>query len=84
MDKVERGKKYICIACMSKFYGLNKDIVICPKCGKEQGIKKIPPLKVDIQLNVADNKTVNKVEILEEEVNFDDLDSIVNSEDNES
>ena len=28
-----RGKKRICASCQAKFYDLNKDPVICPKCG---------------------------------------------------
>ena len=28
-----RGKKRICASCRAKFYDLNKDPIICPKCG---------------------------------------------------
>ena len=28
-----RGKKRICASCGTKFYDLNKDPIICPKCG---------------------------------------------------
>ena len=33
MAKVELGQKRICISCASKFYDLNKEPIICPKCG---------------------------------------------------
>ena len=80
MDKVERGKKYICIACMSKFYGLNKDIVICPKCGKEQTIEKTISQKVENTLNVGNKEKIVEDNNLEEEVSFDDVDKDITSE----
>jgi uncharacterized protein (TIGR02300 family) len=30
----ERGAKRLCGSCGAKFYDLNKDPVICPKCGE--------------------------------------------------
>jgi len=31
--KVELGQKRVCTSCAAKFYDLNKDPIICPKCG---------------------------------------------------
>jgi uncharacterized protein (TIGR02300 family) len=31
--KPELGSKRQCLSCASKFYDLNKDPIICPKCG---------------------------------------------------
>lgn len=33
MAKPELGTKRICAACGAKFYDLNRDPIICPKCG---------------------------------------------------
>ena len=33
MAKPELGSKRQCLSCASKFYDLNKDPIICPKCG---------------------------------------------------
>jgi uncharacterized protein (TIGR02300 family) len=31
--KAELGQKRVCTSCAAKFYDLNKDPIICPKCG---------------------------------------------------
>jgi len=36
MAKPELGSKRICVACSARFYDLNKQPVICPKCSSEQ------------------------------------------------
>ena len=33
MAKPELGSKRQCLSCASKFYDLNKDPIVCPKCG---------------------------------------------------
>ena len=33
MTKAELGQKRVCMSCAAKFYDLNKDPIICPKCG---------------------------------------------------
>ena len=36
MAKPELGNKRVCVACSTRFYDLNKQPVICPKCSTEQ------------------------------------------------
>jgi uncharacterized protein (TIGR02300 family) len=36
MAKPELGNKRVCVACSTRFYDLNKQPVICPKCNTEQ------------------------------------------------
>ena len=36
MAKPELGNKRICVACSTRFYDLNKQPAICPKCSTEQ------------------------------------------------
>ncbi|MCF4097214.1 TIGR02300 family protein [Maritalea mediterranea] len=35
MAKTDRGTKRQCLSCATKFYDLNRDPIICPKCGAE-------------------------------------------------
>lgn len=41
MVKPELGTKRICESCSSKFYDLNRDPIICPKCGTQFVIVEI-------------------------------------------
>jgi uncharacterized protein (TIGR02300 family) len=36
MAKPELGNKRICVACSARFYDLNRQPVVCPKCSTEQ------------------------------------------------
>ena len=36
MAKPELGGKRVCVACSTRFYDLNKQPAICPKCSTEQ------------------------------------------------
>ena len=36
MAKPELGNKRVCVACSTRFFDLNKQPVICPKCSTEQ------------------------------------------------
>ena len=70
MNKNVRGKKRICLYCTNKFYDLNKSIITCPKCKKEQLIKKV---ETKISESILKTKIKEKVDIddsLEEDVNF--------------
>lgn len=44
MSKAELGNKRLCNSCNTKFYDLNKEVPICPKCGTEYIIKVKPRL----------------------------------------
>ena len=43
MTKPNLGKKRTCLSCEARFFDLNKNPAICPKCGEEY---KIPVTKV--------------------------------------
>lgn len=57
MAKEEWGSKHICPDCNTKFYDLQRDPVLCPKCGK---------------LIVIDNTDSTKPPVEEERVLADD------------
>ena len=42
MAKPELGSKHKCQNCGTKFFDLNKDPVVCPKCGEVQTVTAMP------------------------------------------
>ena len=42
MAKPELGSKHKCQNCGTKFFDLNKDPVVCPKCGEVQTVAAAP------------------------------------------
>lgn len=44
MAQPELGSKRVCVSCGARFYDLNKEPAVCPKCGTEQPAE-IPRLK---------------------------------------
>ena len=44
MSKVELGNKHLCVSCNTKFYDLQKEVPVCPKCNEEIIIKVKPRL----------------------------------------
>ena len=40
--KARRGQKWTCFDCETKFYDLNSDPPVCPKCGTDQN--SAPPV----------------------------------------
>jgi hypothetical protein len=36
---MKHGVKHTCFKCGCKFYDLNKDPIVCPKCGEDQADK---------------------------------------------
>ena len=88
MAKTELGNKHQCNSCNTKFYDLQKEVPICPKCGEEI-IMKIkprlgrPPLNKKPKIKVEQTKKVSK-ELLVKEDNDeldDELDDLVSIED---
>ena len=44
MSKVELGNKHLCVSCNTKFYDLQKEVPVCPKCNEEIVVKVKPRL----------------------------------------
>ena len=58
MVKAELGQKRVCTSCAAKFYDLNKDPIICPKCGTVfDAAAAVKPRRVRA---VADEKPTKK------------------------
>jgi uncharacterized protein (TIGR02300 family) len=43
MAKPELGSKRVCVACVTKFYDLQRSPAVCPKCGTEQPVEQPRP-----------------------------------------
>jgi len=56
------GKKHTCYNCGTKFYDLNKEQVICPKCGADQNSK--PALKQKLRISLK----YSEFEVAEDEI----------------
>ncbi|HIK86904.1 MAG TPA: TIGR02300 family protein, partial [Alphaproteobacteria bacterium] len=88
MAKTELGNKHQCNSCNTKFYDLQKEVPICPKCGEEIIIKikprlGRPPLNKKPEIKVKQTKKVSK-ELLVKEDNDEldeELDDLVSMED---
>ena len=74
MGKIERGIKRICQECGALYYDLEKDPIICPKCGAEFDPEAILKSRRTRPL-VPDNKENQKAED-EETDNSEDLDEV--------
>ena len=69
MAKPELGMKRLCLSCGAKFYDLNRDPILCPKCGAQfqvQMLRRAEPAKnVDVEEPVADAAAVDLVPLEE-------------------
>ena len=74
MGKIERGIKRICQECGALYYDLEKDPIICPKCGAEFDPEAILKSRRTRPL-VSDNQEKQKAEE-EETDDSEDLDEV--------
>ena len=88
MAKTELGNKHQCNSCNTKFYDLQKEVPICPKCGEEIIIKikprlGRPPLNKKPKIKVEKTKKVSKEPLVKEDNDEldDELDDLVSIED---
>ena len=89
MTKTELGNKHLCTSCNTKFYDLQKEVPICPKCGEEIILKVKrrlgrPPLNkiVNIPIVKKQEEKLLVEENIEKEDELDkELDNIVSIED---
>jgi len=84
MAKTELGNKHLCNSCNIKFYDLQKEVPICPKCGAEIIIivkprLGRPPLNKKPKIEVEQTKKMSKKLLVKED--NDELDDLVPIED---
>ena len=78
MDYNNRGKKHICKNCSTKFYDLNKEIIICPNCGA-----KIEDSKASVSSNEKVTQVTNKEEVEVDKILSGELDKDIGFEDDD-
>ena len=87
MAKAELGNKHLCNSCNTKFYDLQKEVPICPKCGEEIIIRikprlGRPPLNKKPNPETPKIKEVIKAPELEDEGDLDnEIENLVSLED---
>ena len=87
MAKAELGNKHLCNTCNTKFYDLQKEVPICPKCGEEIIIRikprlGRPPLNKKPNPETPKIKEVIKAPELEDEGDLDnEIEDLVSLED---
>ncbi|PJZ75510.1 FYDLN acid domain-containing protein [Leptospira neocaledonica] len=69
------GKKFTCHTCGTKFYDLNKEVKICPKCGADQN--KRPPSKSRVRPRVEEEEFPEENLDYDAEVGFEEEEGIV-------
>lgn len=84
LAKVDLGTKLTCLNCGARYYDLNKDPALCPKCGSENEPTKVFKVK-KIETNSKPEKDKASIEakddVIVAEID-DDLDSIDPEDDN--
>lgn len=68
MDKIQRGKKHLCVHCDIKFYDLGKLEAECPKCGKK------PEYNMGTKSILSTDASAPKSNLLHEEETHENLD----------
>jgi uncharacterized protein (TIGR02300 family) len=87
MAKAELGNKHLCNSCNTKFYDLQKEVPICPKCGEEIIIiikprLGRPPLNKKPNPEPPPVKEVIKAPVLEDDDGLDnEIEDLVSLED---
>ena len=79
MAKTELGNKHLCTSCNTKFYDLQKEVPICPKCGEEIILKVKrrlgrPPLNKKVNIEPIVKKQEEKLLVEENIEKEDELD----------
>ena len=84
MSKVELGNKHLCASCNTKFYDLQKEVPVCPKCGAEIIIKVKPRLgrpPLNKKPIIEPVKVKDKDDIEDDDDLDSDLENLVSIED---
>lgn len=86
-DKSKLGKRYTCFVpeCGAKFYDLNRQPALCPRCGKDQAENPNPDPREAILAKYRGNRKLRTDDTFdegeEEEEEVDDLDDDVDDDD---
>ena len=73
MAKPELGSKRQCLSCGTKFFDLNKDPILCPKCGAV--FQAVAPSRAAQRAAAADDEEETETEAGAELVTLEDADA---------
>ncbi|EMJ93414.1 TIGR02300 family protein [Leptospira alstonii] len=81
------GKKWTCHTCSTKFYDLNKEEKICPKCGADQNKRPVTRTRTVRPRVVEEEEIIDEETLVEdEEMEFTEepLEEALDEDDNEA
>ncbi len=64
------GKKWTCHTCSTKFYDLNKEEKICPKCGADQNKRPVARTRTVRPRVVEEEEIIDDEALVDEEMEF--------------
>ncbi|WP_078128926.1 TIGR02300 family protein [Leptospira alexanderi] len=64
------GKKWTCHTCSTKFYDLNKEEKICPKCGADQNKRPVTRTRTIRPRVVEEEEIIDDEVLVDEEMEF--------------
>lgn len=73
MAKAELGTKHTCVSCGTRFFDLNKEPAVCPKCATEQPVEA-PRLKRQAPLPEEIKKAPKPAPVDPDEVDVEAVD----------
>ena len=69
MAQSNLGTKRVCVSCSARFYDLNKNPAICPKCGAEQPVE-LPRVRRPVEV-IPESKPKTSDDALDNDVDLD-------------
>ena len=80
------GKKRTCQSCETRFFDLNKNPAICPKCGAKNKISVNKPRRTSLPELKAQDVNTTKTEGFSEDTNLEEIETKLadSNEDNET
>ena len=73
MNNDKWGVKRVCLQCATRFYDLNRSVIVCPNCGAEFDPEYMMKKKSKLSEGKEVVDTIDDVELIEED--DDDIDS---------
>lgn len=81
MAKPELGAKRQCQSCATKFYDMNRDPILCPKCGTVFQVTALSRIvaratEEEVDLKKDDPETISLTDVEEAEAKVDSIDPV--------
>ena len=73
MTKPNLGKKRTCLSCETRFFDLNKNPAICPKCGEKYKIPITKPKRASTPEQKTSNVNIIEADGLAEEAKVEEI-----------